>query len=931
MEQPVVAWIPNDRFRTEATRFAEYRETERYHEEEFDYKAGFSALLKALTSPAEFREHGAAGLESLAAGHLDLEQIVLSDADRSLLAKWPPYQTLLNLLGSAQAAFIQANAFRHWAADDSPGVVAAVENLIRGAEILAARFDTFIDLAQGGYQRLFERGELRSREVPHVSPQLAAILLCLTEPDRYGLLRPAIYQTSADAFEYPLSLQGSVGERYTATTKMLMAFRDALRAEGCAVDDLLEVHNLLWIRARDPGWSGIGTDRWAAGDFDAMRTDASQDPTKIGIIDGKLRRVGEGLRGELRRRAGHEFAATILGRYPPSRRSWPWLNVSLGERRFGSQPKARPQLNVEIGAEGLDVFFFVDLRATAAGSAGVRKRVRARRGDPALISPALDAGYEEVQEDDAGRYMVRRRVPKEAVMQWPGLGVDELAAEFDVLLPIYEAMTSEVSTPPTPPPAPEGVTVNPLFIELAAALEDRGQAILYGPPGTGKTWNAHRFALWWLTQQWGGDAGGVLADAAHTRAADARLTKAQRERRAWWVVAKPSEWSWDRLFRDGTVEYRYGRVKPNYDLLQEGDLVVGYQATPDKRVVALAKIARTLHDSPEGRTITLEPVAKVANGITYDELLSDPVLAVSEPARLRNQGTLFRLTGTEADIVLATIAERNPDLPALEAYDPVEGMGPLTRVTFHPSYGYEDFVEGYRPVPTTTGQLNLSLTAGVFKRVCQAARADTAGRPFLILIDEINRGNIAKIFGELITLIERDKRDQAVVLPQSGDPFAVPSNVYVLGTMNTADRSIRLLDAALRRRFAFIELLPDVRPLANARVGDLPLGRFLDELNLLIIKHHGREKQVGHSFLLQDGLPLATPAQFAGRFRREILPLLQEYAYDDFRELGEYLGPNLVDGERQQVLVADLTPDELVAALADKYGDVKEPEAEEIG
>ena len=87
---------------------------------------------------------------------------------------------------------------------------------------------------------------------------------------------------------------------------------------------------------------------------------------------------------------------------------------------------------------------------------------------------------------------------------------------------------------------------------------------------------------------------------------------------------------------------------------------------------------------------------------------------------------------------------------------------------------------------------------------------------------------------------------------------------------------------------------------------------------------------MGHSFLLQDGKPLVTPAQFAARFRWEILPLLQEYAYDDFRELGEYLGPNLVDGERQQVLVADLTPDELVAALADKYGDAKEPEAEEV-
>ena len=392
MEQPVVAWVPNDRFRAEATRFAEYRETERYREEEFDYKAGFSALLKALTSPAELREHGTAGLEGLAAGHPDLDAIALSQAERALLAKWPPYQTLLNLLGSAQAAVIQASAFRRWAADDSLGVATAVENLLRGAETLAARFDAFIDVAQSAYQRLFERGELRSREVPHVSPQLAAVFLCLTEPDRYGLLRPTIYQTSADAFEYPLSLQGSVGEHYTAATAMLAAFRDALRAEGCAVEDLLEVHNLLWIRARDPGWSGMGTDRWAAGDFDAMRTDNPQDPTKTGIIDGKLRRVGDGLRAGLHRRTGHEFSATILGRYPPSRRSWPWLNVSLGEPRFGSQPKARPQLNVEIGADGLDVFFFLDLRATAAGSVGVRERVRARRGDPALIGPALEFG-----------------------------------------------------------------------------------------------------------------------------------------------------------------------------------------------------------------------------------------------------------------------------------------------------------------------------------------------------------------------------------------------------------------------------------------------------------------------------------------------------------------------------------------------------------
>ena len=158
----------------------------------------------------------------------------------------------------------------------------------------------------------------------------------------------------------------------------------------------------------------------------------------------------------------------------------------------------------------------------------------------------------------------------------------------------------------------------------------------------------------------------------------------------------------------------------------------------------------------------------------------------------------------------------------------------------------------------------------------------------------------------------------------------MPPNVFLLGTMNTADRSIRLLDAALRRRFAFIELLPDARPLGDAQIGDLPLGRFLDELNLRIIERHGREKQVGQSFLLDGGKPVGTPALFAARFRREILPLLQEYAYDDFRELTKYLGTDLVNGERQRVLAADMTPSELVAALAVEYGGAKETEAEEV-
>ncbi len=478
------------------------------------------------------------------------------------------------------------------------------------------------------------------------------------------------------------------------------------------------------------------------------------------------------------------------------------------------------------------------------------------------------------------------------------------------------------SKAPANPPPPQ----DPLFEEIGDALKRKGQVILYGPPGTGKTYTARWFAVWWLLQQGGQDATAIFANATDFDRQEQALSTVQLNRRVWWIVANPSEWRWDQLFADGHVEYRYGRLQKNYPLAQEGDLVIGYQSTPDKRIMALARIAKPFGPGTDGKLcLTLEPLVKVPKGVTYDEMLQDPILVQSEPLRFRNQGTLFALTTDEADHALTLLNENNPSVgPYVEPK--TDDVGQLTRLTFHPSYSYEDFIEGFRPVDTGSGTLSLRLEDGVFKRVCRHAQAHP-DKSYLVMIDEINRANIAKVFGEIITLLEKDKRGMIVTLPQSKESFAIPPNVYMLGTMNTADRSIKLLDAALRRRFAFQEMMPDVDMLQGAVVAGLPLDGFLSELNRRIAREEGREKQIGHSFLLDNGQPIETAEEFGRRFRQEILPLLQEYCYDDYAELAKYIGKELIDEESQtmdeEILynparLIDVLVKELLAGIPDQ-------------
>ena len=248
-----------------------------------------------------------------------------------------------------------------------------------------------------------------------------------------------------------------------------------------------------------------------------------------------------------------------------------------------------------------------------------------------------------------------------------------------------------------------------------------------------------------------------------------------------------------------------------------------------------------------------------------------------------------------------------------------ESSGIVRLCCFHPAYGYEDFLEGYRP-RTVDGQVTFDLRDGVFKKLCKDA-TEAPDRNFYLIVDEINRGDIPRIFGELLTTLEKDKRGKRIVLPVSQDVFSVPKNVFLIGTMNTADRSISLLDAALRRRFGFVEMMPDGTVLRDSNVSGIPLRAWFDSLNERIRQHVGRDSrnlQIGHSYLMQSGSPIKEIAPLKRAIRDDIIPLLEEYCYEDYGTLGNILGEDLVDVALQRIrheLFDDGQESDLVQAL----------------
>lgn len=462
--------------------------------------------------------------------------------------------------------------------------------------------------------------------------------------------------------------------------------------------------------------------------------------------------------------------------------------------------------------------------------------------------------------------------------------------------PSHESQGGEVMTP-NPSPTPAQYDLPKELRQLIDTAARTRNVLLYGPPGTGKTYNVRRFAHHFLRAQ---------LDASPT----AQQRRAAVLQNLTWYEAIALAMA----LAEGKEEFKVTELKDN-------QLVRDYAAL---------KSAKNLNASLWGQ---LQAHTAPGSPTVNFSRRSEPYLFD------KSESSEWRLTEAGREYVEANLADeiaqlRNPSQGALRLEDYCDV------VTFHQSFAYEEFVEGLKPVTSEEegAELRYEVMPGVFRRVCERAEAAWRAAPddppkYLLIIDEINRANIAKVLGELITLIEDDKRlgqanELTVKLPYSGKTFGVPPNLYILGTLNTADRSIALLDLALRRRFTFVEMMPNASLLGTVAGVELPA--LLRRLNSRVAALLDRDHQIGHSYFM--GLNDAADLRFA--WYRRVVPLLLEYFYNEGERLkavlgGRFVAPvkvdaptrdalgDLYDSDQPKYEVVELGGDELLVALSE--------------
>lgn len=417
----------------------------------------------------------------------------------------------------------------------------------------------------------------------------------------------------------------------------------------------------------------------------------------------------------------------------------------------------------------------------------------------------------------------------------------------------------------------------------------------------------------------------------------------------WWLNANPKIWSFSDIAVGETQAYTLynengnkRRIFQNFLDAKVGDVVIGYESNPVRQIVAIGRVSA----EQDGEKLFFEKVETLSSPIDYAVIKECPELENME--YLRNpQGSLFKLTRSEYEFILDMIREENPIVTASssdaytkndflkevymteERYETLvnvlrnkkniilqgaPGVGKtfaarrlawsmmgekddsrIEFVQFHQNYSYEDFMMGYKPVED-----GFELKYGIFYRFCQKA-ANQPDKEFFFIIDEINRGNMSKIFGELLMLIEKDYRGTKMTLAYNGLPFSVPKNLYIIGMMNTADRSLAMIDYALRRRFSFFEIEPGFDSQGFISYQNGLNSETLDELiskvkelnrKIAADKSLGRGFCIGHSYFC--GRDVCTDEWLHSVVDYDILPMLSEYWFDDENEFQRW--KNILQG-----------------------------------
>ena len=417
----------------------------------------------------------------------------------------------------------------------------------------------------------------------------------------------------------------------------------------------------------------------------------------------------------------------------------------------------------------------------------------------------------------------------------------------------------------------------------------------------------------------------------------------------WWLNANPKIWSFSDIAVGEVQSYTLynengnkRRIFQNFLDAKAGDMIIGYESNPVKQIVAIGRVSA----EQDGEKLFFEKVEGLTSPIDYATLRGCPELERMEYFQ-NPQGSLFKLTRGEYDFILDMIREENPvtSEASIDAYTKSDFLdevymtekryeslvavlrnkkniilqgapgvgktfaarrlawsmmgekddGRIEFVQFHQNYSYEDFMMGYKPVED-----GFELKYGIFYRFCQKA-ANQPDKEFFFIIDEINRGNMSKIFGELLMLIEKDYRGTKATLAYNGLSFSVPKNLYIIGMMNTADRSLAMIDYALRRRFSFFEVEPGFdsegfiqyqNDLNNETLNELV--SKVKDLNreISLDKSLGKGFCIGHSYFC--GRDVCTEEWLHSIVDYDILPMLSEYWFDDVGKLQRW--ENILQG-----------------------------------